>query len=49
MAIFHGVNDEICHFDLALSMHRDIEGSTLVSFENSGHGLNIEEKEKANE
>ncbi|AIF84290.1 putative hydrolase or acyltransferase of alpha/beta superfamily [Candidatus Nitrososphaera evergladensis SR1] len=49
VAIFHGVNDKICPFDLANVMNRGIEGSRLVRFENSGHGLNIEEKEKAND
>lgn len=47
VAIFHGTHDKICPFDLARVMNEGIEGSRLVAFENSGHGLNIEEKEKA--
>lgn len=49
VAIFHGIKDKICPFDFAKMMNKGIEGSRLVKFDNSGHGLNIEEKEKANE
>jgi pimeloyl-ACP methyl ester carboxylesterase len=49
VAIFHGAKDKICPFDLAKVMNKGMEGSRLIMFENSGHGLNIEEKEKANE
>ncbi|HEY8110977.1 MAG TPA: alpha/beta hydrolase [Candidatus Nitrosotenuis sp.] len=49
VAIFHGVNDKICSFDLAKAMNDGITGSKLVRFEKSGHGLNIEEMEKTNE
>jgi len=49
VAIFHGTNDKICPFDLAKVMNQGITGSRLVQFNESGHGLNIEEKEKANE
>jgi non-heme chloroperoxidase len=48
VAIFHGANDKVCPFDLATIMNRGIKGSKLVKFENSGHALNIEEKEKTN-
>jgi non-heme chloroperoxidase len=48
-AIFHGTQDKICPFDFAKVMNEGIKGSKLVKFEKSGHGLNIEEKEKANE
>ena len=48
-AIFHGTQDKVCPFDFAKVMNEGIKGSKLVKFEKSGHGLNIEEKEKANE
>ena len=46
--IFHGTFDEICPFHLGEIMATGISGSTLVPFENSGHGLFFEEKEKFN-
>ncbi|MFL6477576.1 MAG: alpha/beta fold hydrolase [Nitrososphaera sp.] len=49
VAIFHGTHDKICPFDLAKVMNKGIEGSRLVEFNESGHGLNIEEKDKINE
>jgi non-heme chloroperoxidase len=49
MAIFHGIHDKLCPFDLAKVMNNGIGGSTLVQFNQSGHVLNIEEKEKTNE
>jgi len=49
VAIFHGAHDKICPFDFAKIMNQGIKGSKLVRFEQSGHGLNIEEKEKTNE
>lgn len=49
VAIFHGVHDKVCPFDLAKAMNEGIKGSKLVQFNESGHGLNIEEKEKTNE
>lgn len=47
-AIFHGVKDKICEFALAEQMHIGIKNSYIVRFENSGHGLFIEELEKFN-
>ncbi|MEO6357172.1 MAG: alpha/beta hydrolase [Ferruginibacter sp.] len=47
-AIFHGVKDKICEFALAEQMHKGIKNSYIVPFENSGHGLFLEEKEKFN-
>ncbi|WPP48719.1 alpha/beta fold hydrolase [Catalinimonas niigatensis] len=47
-AIFHGTKDVICEFALAEQMHQGIEDSYIVTFENSGHGLFIEELEKFN-
>lgn len=48
-AIFHGVNDQICSFELAEAMHAGIEGSSLTRFEKSGHGLFYDELEKFNQ
>lgn len=47
-AIFHGVKDKICEFALAEQMHEGIQNSYIVRFENSGHGLFLEEREKFN-
>lgn len=47
-AIFHSPQDKICLFELAQAMTAGIKGSKLIRFENSGHGLFYEEKEKFN-
>lgn len=47
-AIFHGTKDIICEFALAEQMQKGIKNSYIVKFENSGHGLFIEEREKFN-
>ncbi len=47
-AIFHGTKDKICPFNLAEEMHAGIKGSYIVKFENSGHGLFVEELQKFN-
>ncbi len=47
-AIFHGVQDKICEFALAEQMQKGIKNSYIIRFENSGHGLFIEELEKFN-
>jgi non-heme chloroperoxidase len=49
VAIFHGIHDKICPFDFAKVMSQGIKGSRLIEFNESGHGLNIEEKDKTNE
>jgi non-heme chloroperoxidase len=49
VAIFHGIHDKICPFDFAKVMNQGINGSRLIQFNESGHGLNIEEKDKTNE
>jgi pimeloyl-ACP methyl ester carboxylesterase len=49
VAVFHGLHDKVRPFDLAKVMNNGIEGSKLVQFNESGHALNIEEKEKTNE
>jgi pimeloyl-ACP methyl ester carboxylesterase len=46
--IFHGVKDKICEFALAEQMQKGIRNSTIVRFEDSGHGLFVEEREKFN-
>ena len=47
--ILHGKKDKICSFDLAKQMKAGIKDSQLVSFENSGHSLFLEETEKFND
>jgi len=46
--ILHGTKDKICSFDLAGQMKAGIANSHLVSFENSGHSLFLEETQKFN-
>lgn len=46
--IFHGIHDEICPFTLAQAMHNGINGSELIPFMNSGHGLFYCEMDKFN-
>lgn len=46
--IMHGRHDKICSFDLAEQMKAGIKDSKVVAFENSGHSLFLEEKEKFN-
>lgn len=46
--ILHGIHDQICLFPLAEILNKSIQGSVLVPFEHSGHGLFYEEKEKFN-
>lgn len=47
-AIFHGTKDIICEFKLAEQMQKGIKNSYIIKFENSGHGLFLEEMEKFN-
>lgn len=46
--ILHGVHDQVCHFALAHAQKQSIPNSRLVPFEQSGHGLFWEEREKFN-
>ena len=46
--IMHGKKDKICSFDLAEQMKAGIANSEIVSFENSGHSLFLEETKKFN-
>ena len=46
--IMHGKKDKICSFDLAEQMKAGIKNSHIVTFENSGHSLFLEETQKFN-
>ena len=46
--IFHGTQDKICSFEMAEVMHRGIPGSRIIRFEQSGHGMVVDETEKFN-
>ncbi len=46
--ILHGVHDRVCPFQLGEAQHQGIRGSILVPFEQSGHGLFWEQREKFN-
>lgn len=48
-AIFHGKLDKLCPFELAEQLHKEIVNSRLITFENSGHALFLEERAKFNE
>lgn len=49
-AIFHGVHDKVAPFGITAEVnHQGINGSKLIRFENSGHGLFYDEKDKFNE
>ena len=47
-AIFHAVGDKVCPFAFAEEMARRIKNARIIRFENSGHGLFLEEKQKFN-
>ncbi|WP_258171138.1 alpha/beta fold hydrolase [Paenibacillus sp. R14(2021)] len=47
--ILHGVQDKTVPFAVAEELHKEIKNSKLVPFENSGHGLFYDEKDKYNE
>ena len=46
--IMHGKKDKVCSFDLAEQLHAGIKNSQLVAFQNSGHSMFLEEKQKFN-
>ena len=48
-AIFHGIYDRVCPFDLGKQLNKGIKNSTLIPFEKSGHGLFYDERKKFNE
>ncbi|MDF2881376.1 MAG: alpha/beta hydrolase [Clostridiaceae bacterium] len=47
--ILHGIHDKVCPFQLAVAQKEGIKNSKLVPFENSGHGLFYEQRDKFNE
>jgi pimeloyl-ACP methyl ester carboxylesterase len=48
VALFHGIKDKLCDFAFSEYLQKGIKNSYLVRFENSGHALFFEEKEKFN-
>jgi non-heme chloroperoxidase len=46
--ILHGVHDKVYLFPLAVAQKDGIRNSKLVPFENSGHGLFWEQRDKFN-
>lgn len=46
--ILHGVNDKVCHFQLGQEQRKLIKNSKLIKFENSGHGLFYDQRDKFN-
>ena len=47
--ILHGIHDRVVLYPLAIAQNEGIIGSKLVSFENSGHGLFYDERERFNQ
>lgn len=47
--ILHGIHDQVCYFPLAEAQRKGIRNSKLIAFEESGHGLFYDQKEKFNE
>ncbi len=46
--ILHGIHDQVVLFPLALAQKQGIKDAKLIPFENSGHGLFYDEREKFN-
>lgn len=46
--ILHGIHDQVVLFQLGIAQNRGIRNSKLVPFENSGHGLFYDERDKFN-
>lgn len=46
--ILHGIHDQVCLFPLGVAQNEGIRGSRLVPFEESGHGLFYDQKDKFN-
>lgn len=46
--ILHGIHDQVCFFPLAKVQNEGIRNSILIPFENSGHALFYEERDKFN-
>ncbi|MFD2923850.1 alpha/beta fold hydrolase [Halobacillus naozhouensis] len=47
--ILHGKKDQICDYEFSQALEEGIHNSTLVPFEESGHGLIYDEKAKFNQ
>ena len=46
--ILHGIHDNVCPFPLGEAQKEGIKNSKLIPFENSGHGLFYEQRDKFN-
>lgn len=47
--ILHGIHDKVCPFTLGMAQKEGIRNSKLIAFENSGHGLFYDQRDKFNE
>lgn len=46
--ILHGIHDKVCLFPLAEAQKQGIKNSKLIAFEDSGHGLFYDQRDKFN-
>jgi len=46
--IMHGIHDQVVPYQLGVIQNQEIKNSKLVTFENSGHGLFYDERDKFN-
>lgn len=46
--IMHGFHDQVVPYDLGVIQHQGIKNSKLITFENSGHGLFYDERDRFN-
>lgn len=46
--IMHGIHDQVVPYDLGVVQHQGIKNSSLITFENSGHGLFYDERDRFN-
>ncbi len=46
--ILHGIHDQVCLFPLAEAQKRGIRNSKLIAFQDSGHGLFYDQRDKFN-
>lgn len=46
--IIHGIYDKVCLFPLAKAQHKEIKDSILIKFNNSGHAVFYDEKDRFN-
>jgi len=47
--ILHGLNDQVCHYPLAIAQKNGIKNAKLVPFESCGHFLFYDQLEKFNQ